>query len=168
MHPALHSSACMHTGYSAISAVPFDCQLIFGRRGSWQHCCGRWQSTLRTGKGLADDSATCTALLCLQHDRAHIASVRHNCTVPRGRHLHLVLRLKNGQIAAYRQGSLLHTLCGRSLRYGTRVNSASVPLQAAALRRRRAMQRQVLYIKPVTAEAGKPVQASSSPMTCLG
>ena len=30
------------------------------------------------------------------------------------------------------------------------------------------MQRQVLYTKPVTAEAGKPVQASSSPMTCLG
>ena len=46
--------------------------------------------------------------------------------------------------------------------------TAIMPLQAAALRRRRAMQRQVLYTKPVTAEAGKPVQASSSPMTCLG
>ena len=47
-----------------------------------------------------------------------------------------------------------------------------MPAQAAALRRRRALQRQVLYTKPVTAEAGKPVQASSGRgrprMTCLG
>ncbi|CAK0787776.1 hypothetical protein CVIRNUC_010998 [Coccomyxa viridis] len=36
-------------------------------------------------------------------------------------------------------------------------------LKAAALRRRRAMQRQVLYTKPVTAEAGKPVQVYYNP-----
>ena len=114
-HPALHSSACMHTGCPAISAVPSDCQLIFGRRESWQHCSGRWQSTLPTGKGLADKSANCTAVLCLQHDRSQIASVCHDCTLPTGRHLPLVLRLKKCQIAAYRQ-RMLHTLCGESLR----------------------------------------------------
>ena len=51
------------------------------------------------------------------------------------------------------------------------INSVALPTQAAALRRRRSMQRQVLYTKPVTAEAGKPVQASFSPgrasITCL-
>ena len=31
-------------------------------------------------------------------------------------------------------------------------------LQAAALRRRRALQRQVLYTKPVTAQAGQAIQ----------
>lgn len=36
-------------------------------------------------------------------------------------------------------------------------------LQAAALRRRRALQRQVLYTKPVTARAGEPVQVYYNP-----
>ena len=39
-------------------------------------------------------------------------------------------------------------------------------LQAAALRRRRALQRQVLYTKPVTAQAGEAIQVIDA-TTCV-